>query len=292
MIIDCHAHAMLRPLLRRLDGNTHLSDAEVVALMDKRGIAKSVILPTGDQSIGEVLEMCERFPGRFIPFCNFDPRQNRRPGYLTTAYFDFQLEQYKALGCRGFGEWTTRIPWEDPAALALLEACEKIGFPVTFHTTSPAGDGYGVIDEIGLPGLERMLGRFPDLNFFGHSTAFWSEIAPDVTQAQKDDYPTGAVRHGGRVPELLRRYPNLYGDLSAGSGLNALKRDLSHAREFLDEFQDRLLLGLDQCSLANPMQHVAWFEEALASGWITQNAWEKIAWRNLDRLLGLGLATG
>ena len=87
--------------------------------MDKRSIAKSVILPPGDQSI-DSLEMCERFPGGSL-FCNFD-RQNASG--LSTAYFDFQLEQYKALGCR-FSEWTTRIPWEDPAALALLEACKN-----------------------------------------------------------------------------------------------------------------------------------------------------------------------
>jgi predicted TIM-barrel fold metal-dependent hydrolase len=44
---------------------------------------------------------------------------------------------------------------------------------------------------------------------------------------------------------MLRNYPNLCADLSAGSGLNALQRDPAFAVDFLLEFQDRLLYGRD-----------------------------------------------
>lgn len=44
---------------------------------------------------------------------------------------------------------------------------------------------------------------------------------------------------------MLNRYPNLYCDISAGSGANALKRDMENARAFLLEFQDRILYGRD-----------------------------------------------
>ena len=37
----------------------------------------------------------------------------------------------------------------------------------------------------------------------------------------------------------------MYGDLSAGSGLNALLRDEVHAREFLAKHQNKLLYGSD-----------------------------------------------
>jgi predicted TIM-barrel fold metal-dependent hydrolase len=37
----------------------------------------------------------------------------------------------------------------------------------------------------------------------------------------------------------------MYGDLSAGSGLNALLRDEDHARGFLARHQDKLLYGSD-----------------------------------------------
>ena len=48
-----------------------------------------------------------------------------------------------------------------------------------------------------------------------------------------------------KVVQMLRQYPNLYADLSAGSGLNALQRDSGFARDFVLEFQDRLLYGRD-----------------------------------------------
>jgi len=44
---------------------------------------------------------------------------------------------------------------------------------------------------------------------------------------------------------MLHQYPNLYADLSAGSGLNALKRDPAFAGEFLLEFQDRVMYARD-----------------------------------------------
>jgi predicted TIM-barrel fold metal-dependent hydrolase len=50
---------------------------------------------------------------------------------------------------------------------------------------------------------------------------------------------------GGITDQLLSNYPNIYGDLSAGSGLNALLRDEDHARDFLKRHQDKLLYGSD-----------------------------------------------
>ena len=44
---------------------------------------------------------------------------------------------------------------------------------------------------------------------------------------------------------MLRQHPNLYADLSAGSGLNALQRDPAFAVDFVLEFQDRLLYARD-----------------------------------------------
>jgi len=39
----------------------------------------------------------------------------------------------------------------------------------------------------------------------------------------------------------------MYGDMSAGSGLNSMLRDEDHARDFLRRHQDKLLFGSD-CS--------------------------------------------
>ena len=52
---------------------------------------------------------------------------------------------------------------------------------------------------------------------------------------------------GGFTDRYLSDYPNMFGDLSAGSGLNALTRDEDFARDFIRRYQDKLVYGSD-CS--------------------------------------------
>lgn len=47
------------------------------------------------------------------------------------------------------------------------------------------------------------------------------------------------------MDKYLSDYPNLFGDLSAGSGLNALTRDESHGAAFLDRHVGKICLGTD-----------------------------------------------
>lgn len=297
MIIDVHAHVFAFPKIKHKgNGTTFMAMEDQIALMNAKGIDKAVILPLNNpetpaehQSIGEVLYICEKYPGRFIPFCNVDPRLPRRPDLLKLEDFNFILEQCKETGCKGLGELTARLYRDDSAVLLLLEACEKVGFPVTFHTITAEVNSYGLIDEIGLPRMEKALAKFPGLKLFGHSQGFWSEISGEVTAEEKNSYPKTPVKPGGRIKELMRRYPGLYGDLSAGSGLNALTRDLAHAYEFIDEFQDRLMLGLDYCSVKNDLQHIEWLKAAREAGHISAEAYEKIMWKNINKAINLGL---
>ena len=131
----------------------------------------------------------------------------------------------------------------------LFSCCEDLGLPLLFHM-SPNGINYGVIDEAGLPLLEKALMRHPKMAFIGHSQPFWFEISTypdDLTPEERNIYPSGKVTPG-RVPYLLDNYPNLYADLSADSGGNALMRDPEYAVEFLNRYQDRLLFGTDICN--------------------------------------------
>lgn len=298
MVIDVHAHVYADPKITpRPDSTTFMSAKDQIAVMDRLGVDKAVILPLNNaecpaecQSIGEVLGICERYPGRFIPFCNVDPRMPRHPDRITVADFDHLLGQYRQLGCKGIGEVTARIRWDDHPMLCMLEAAEKLDLAITFHTITAEVNSYGVIDDIGLPGLEKVARRFPTLKFFGHSPGFWSEISGGVTPETKNGYAADAVAPGGVLPRLMRECPNIHGDLSAGSGLNALQRDPEHAYRFIEEFPDRLMLGLDFCSVNNDMQHIAWLTEIRDAGHITQQACEQILWQNADRLLGLGIA--
>ena len=58
-------------------------------------------------------------------------------------------------------------------------------------------------------------------------------------------YPKGRVTPGGLTDRYLSDYSNMYGDLSAGSGLNALTRDENFTRDFLTRHRDKLLFGSD-----------------------------------------------
>jgi len=298
MIIDAHAHALENPRIRHSPRTTQfMSAAEQIALMDRLGIDKAVLLPLGNpevlpeyQGIDEILRICERYRGRFIPFCNVDPRLKGSHFYRADlSHFEFILNQYKDLGCKGLGEVAANLYWNDPALLALLGACQEVGFPVTFHTTIAGSNDYGLIDEVGLPLFEKVLQEFPDLVFLAHSQGFWAEISGDVKAEDKLGYPQGPVKPGGAVPRLMRKYPRVYGDLSANSGLNALTREPNHAYEFIDEFQDRLVFGLDYCLAQHDWKHMQWLQGARDEKHITPEAYEKIMWKNIDRVLHLNV---
>jgi predicted TIM-barrel fold metal-dependent hydrolase len=130
---------------------------------------------------------------------------------------------YKEMGAKGIGEVTASIYMDDPRADNLFGCCAELDMPVTIHV-SIEPDSYGIADDLGLPRLEKILKKYPKLKLLGHSQVFWSEISADNNEDIRNTYPTGKVTEG-RVAQLLRAYPNLYCDLSAGSGANAFMRD-------------------------------------------------------------------
>ena len=134
-----------------------------------------------------------------------------------------------------------------------------------------------------------MLAKHPKLKLVGHSQCFWSEISADVTKETRGNYPTGKVIPG-RIVELMRNYENLYCDLSAGSGANALMRDPEFAYKFLEEFQDRIYYGADIC-IAECYNNLltktpSFLDDAMLNGKISNTTYKKICRENALRLLG------
>ncbi|SVB57917.1 uncharacterized protein METZ01_LOCUS210771 [marine metagenome] len=295
MVIDVHAHVLRWPTVKKVNSERpFMSVQEQIRRMDEKGVDKAVILPLTSadvnaehQSMGEVFEIVRMHPDRFIPFCDFDVR---RADMGTAERFMDVLEQYIALGAKGVGELTCRVYWDDPRLWALFTACQKLDMTVTFHTSPPEAITYGIIDELGLPRFEKTLQQFPGIRFFGHSASFWSEISGDLKAEGKEGYAITPIVKGGTLVRLFREYPNLCGDLSAGSGFNALTRDPAFTYEFMDEFQDRLMLGLDHTDVALDFQHIEWLKGQRAEGHINHEICEKILWENAARLIGLGIA--
>jgi predicted TIM-barrel fold metal-dependent hydrolase len=97
-------------------------------------------------------------------------------------------------------------------------------------------------------GFERfykVLEKYSKTIFIGHAQTWWANIDKAYVDNNKNLYPKGKVTPGGITDRYLRDYANMFGDLSAGSGLNALKRDPDHARDFLLRHQDKLIYGSD-----------------------------------------------
>jgi predicted TIM-barrel fold metal-dependent hydrolase len=258
---------------------------------EKLNIEKCVLLPISSpeaQMVSMSNEMTkyivDKYPDRFIFFCNVDPRALKNSADSDLGYL---LEFYMSLGAKGVGEITANIYADDPRLDNLFSYCEELDLPVTIHIAPEERGYYGIIDELGLPRIEKMLKKHPKLKIFGHSQCFWSEIGENSDEI-RCNYVKGPVRNG-RLPALLREYENLYCDLSAGSGANALMRDREHAARFIEEFSDRLMYGSDICSTIQTFPFK--FDEFLTSmrenGEISEENYKKLVRDNACRLIKL-----
>ena len=290
--IDLHVHTRRRNGPVRRNGTNYATPEQLCAMYDLIGVEKGVILPSvspeGHFTLTtneDILEIVEEKPDRFAWFCNLDPRLAENCGETDFTSF---LNYYKERGAKGVGEVTCNLDFDDPRVLALFRACEICEMPVTFHIGHTNGE-YGLMDELHLPRLEKVLQMFPKLKFLGHSTRFWSEIGSDVTEETRHGWPQGKVMPGGSVVRLMRQYPNLCGDLSAGSGYHAMTRDPEFAYGFLEEFQDRLYYGTDICAPENIelnfLKLGAFLDDAVQNGKISYEAYWKISRGNALELL-------
>jgi len=290
MFIDIHAHAY-REVCPPADGvTTFATPEEVLKRYDEIGIEKGVLLPLIGpevylpQSNEDILDMCENSGGQLIPFCNIDPRGMTNS---PAAPLGDWLRHYRDRGCRGIGEVMPNLPFEDPRCQNLFKHVEDVGFPLIFDISDRIGGAYGFYDDPGLPQLERTLSRFPGLKILGHGPAFWAEIGRLEKSDNRAGYPSSRFKDEGVVPQLFRRHLNMYGDLSAGSGFNALARNPEYAVRFLNEFQDRLLYGTDICSADADLPLSGFLLSLLEQGKLSQEVFNKIAKDNAVQLLGL-----
>lgn len=277
--IDVHTH-----LGQTWNGDPPLSAEGLLKFMDQHHVAKAVVLPLVSPESSsrlnlteQALEAARRHPDRLIPFCAIDPRTSYRGG---RAGLRSMLKDYVDQGAKGFGELKAGLPIDDRRMLALYEVCHDLKLPVLFHL-----DNERCTDKPGLPGLDKVLERFPEVNFIGHGPGFWASISADISPRDLGGYPRGPVKTPGTLDKLFERHPNLWGDLSAGSGAGALDRDRAFAREFLARNSRRLLFGTDYLK---PGQGVPQFE-LLASFDLPAPVRARIERENAVKLLGLAV---
>lgn len=233
----------------------------------------------------ETQYVVSKYPDRFSWFCNVDPRQGN---YTDKADLTHLIGQYKEKGAKGLGELTASLYADDPMMQNLFRSCAELDMPVLIHIAPQFGGTYGIVDELGLPRIEKMLKKYPDLKIIGHSQAFWSEISADNTVEIRGRCNKGKVTEG-RLPFLMREYGNLYCDISAGSGSNAMMRDPEYAVKFLNEFADRVYYGADVCANIQTFQYdfLAFLEGLVNDGGLSRDNYEKIMYKNAEKLLGI-----
>ena len=274
-LFDAHTHLIPEP--RR--GDDPLTADGLVEWMDANGVDRAVVhaLDSPESFPVQVpswwvLEAVRAYPDRLVPFCTVDPRTV----VYGTDTVAARIDRYVERGARGFGELKAGLPIDDSRLEVLYERCAEHDLPVLFHTDEKA-----MVDDVGLPRLEDVLASYPEVDFLAHAHAWWAHISADVTRADRGRYPDRPVEPGGRVPELLERYDNIYGDLAGGSGWNALVRDEGYAQRFLEAHHEQLLFGTDYLT---PGQTVPQFDlfERFDLG---REARADLGYRNLERVL-------
>ena len=199
------------------------------------GIAKTVLLPAGSKyglaagagGNDTVVAIARAYPKEYVFFANELPDiPETRP----------VIEKYLKLGAIGIGEQKFPVEADSKAIDLVARIAAEHKVPVLLHFEH---EHY----NLGIDRFHKILERYPKVAFIGHAQTWWANIDKSCNQA--DMYPKGPVTPGGISDRLLSDYPNMYGDMSAGSGLNSMLRDETQAREFLQRHQDKLLFGSD-----------------------------------------------
>ena len=236
-IIDIHQHT----------DYSGRSNELLVSHQRTMGITTTILLPAGRpvisasthngvsnglqaQATGNEVcyEISQQYPGEFVFGANDVPDV---PGAVS------EIEKYLKMGAKVIGESKFGVECDSPEMQNIYRLAQEYDVPVLMHWQ------HGMYNY-GFERFHKMLEKYPKVNFIGHAQTWWANIDKNH-EDQTVLYPKTEVTAGGWTDRLLSDYPNMYGDMSAGSGLNSLLRDEDHARGFIERHQDKLLYGSD-----------------------------------------------
>ena len=224
-VIDIHQHT----------NYAGRSDEDLIAHQRAMGVTHTILLPAGrffglEVNAGgnaTVLRLARKFPRKFSFFANEVP-------YLNDT--EREIKKFLKRGAIGIGEQKFQVDCDSSHMHRVFSLAADLQMPVLMHFQ------FGKYNT-GFERFHKVLEKYPRVNFIGHAQTWWANI--DKNHQQESLYPRTAVTPGGITDRLLSDYPNMFGDTSAGSGLNSFTRDEEHARDFLRRHQDKLLFGSD-----------------------------------------------
>lgn len=224
-IIDIHQHT----------NYSGRSDEELIRHQTEMGISKTVLLPAGSKyglaagcgGNDTVVAIARKLPKEYVFFANELPDiPEARP----------VIQKYLKMGAIGIGEQKFPVEADSKYIDLIAKIAQDRHVPVLLHFEFQHYN-------LNFDRFHKILERHPRVNFIGHAQTWWCNIDKKCDESVM--YPSGTVTPGGITDRLLSDYPNMYGDLSANSGLNSMLRDEAHARDFLKRHQDKLLFGSD-----------------------------------------------
>lgn len=275
--IDVHTH-----LTQPWGEKPPMSAGELLRWMDSAEIGKAFVLPLVNPEAWDhlitteyVLRETQPYRDRLIPSCCIDPRAI----YLNSFEAKVKhLKRYVDAGVNGYGEHKCGVAIDDPSNIEVFAAAAELRLPILFHL-----DNERNMDAPGLPGLAKVLEAVPNGVFIGHANGWWASISGDATQSDFGAYPNRPTSPGGAIDALMDRFPNIYGDLSAGSGANAILRDVEFGKAFLVRRAERLLFGTDYLMPGQQVPQLSMYKEFD----LPEDARAKIFRANAQRIFGI-----
>jgi hypothetical protein len=147
------------------------------------------------------------------------------------------IEKYLQRGAPIIAELKFGVACDSPGMQAIYRLAHTYNVPVLLHFQYHKYN-------FGYNRFYKMLEKYPDVDFLGHAQQFFANVGRNPSKIVQN-YPKGKITPGGITDQLLGEYPNMYGNISAGSGLNFLQRDEDFTRNYLKRHQNKLIFGSD-----------------------------------------------
>lgn len=257
-VIDAHTHVG-RAVRRSPAGGLGLP--RIVRWMDELNLRTMINLTGGhDAALAHnIAQLDGKYPRRFLNCTEPAWDRIREPDYADWQAAELgrarqagaagvKILKTLGLGVREQGKQGPLVKVDDPRFDPLWAAAGKLGMPVFIHTSDPDAF-FTPIDRFN----ERWdeLGNHPEWSFHGKDYPSKPELLAARNRViERHPGTTFVCLHVANHPEnldevsgWLRRYPNMHVEI--GARIGELGRQPRRARQFFEEFEDRVLFGTD-----------------------------------------------
>lgn len=215
---------------------------KILAVMNKLNISKMVLLGSPkatiyggsgfegyDENNKEILKFVHTYPKRFIALCTINPRDKDKLKKLKNCIDNGATGLKLYSGHSLFYD----LPLNTTVMDEIYEYCEINSIPILFHVNA------GKYKQE----FESVLKKYPRLKI---NCPHFCLSSINIS----------------RLKYLLNTYPNLYTDISFGAfvkpGLRRISKNVSKFKDFMEQYQDRVMFGTDMVITSNKRKTEEW----------------------------------